>query len=129
MAKIRLGALGFTDEDILNNEGTIKPISKLLRYFSLYGCLNYCIRAAENDRDLPDDTDTAAEAADSSTRAQQAEAELSGRGIRRVIPSDILRFSEDIHRYRFFKGSCSVESLIRKIYSETDILSIVSSLL
>ncbi len=127
MAKIRLGALGFTDEDILNNEGTIKPISKLLRYFSLYGCLNYCIRAAENDRDLPDDTDTAAEAADSSTRAQQAEAELAGRGIRRVIPSDILRFSEDIHRYRFFKGSCSVESLIRKIYSETDILSIVSA--
>lgn len=127
MAKIRLGALGFSNEDIMNNEAEIKPISKLLRYFSLYGCLNYCIRAAENEHELPDDTDTAAEAEASSSMAQKAEAELARRGIKRTISPDILRFSEDIHRYRFFKGSCSVESLIRKIYSETDIISIVSA--
>lgn len=128
MAKIRLGALGLSDEDIMGSVDTIKPISKLLRYFSLYGCLNYCIRTAEKTGDeLPDDTDTAAEAASSSEKAEQAEEELSRRGIKRCISDNIVRFAEDIHRYRFFKGSCSVESLIRKIYSETDILSIVSA--
>ncbi len=132
-AKIRLGALGISTGDIQENEDLINPISRLLRYFSLYGCLNYCIRAAEStdDNNNPDseaaDTDTAAEAAGSAEKARLAERELKKRGVARSIGANILRFAEDIHRYRFFKGSSSVEGLIRRIYSETDLISIVSA--
>lgn len=131
-AKIRLGALGISTEDIQQNEELIKPISRLLRYFSLYGCLNYCIRAAEGSGDndgaeAAADTDAAAEAASSSEKAKLAEQELKRRGVNRSIGANIIRFAEDIHRYRFFKGSSSVEGLIRRIYSETDLISIVSA--
>lgn len=97
-AQIKMGLLGIEEA----NEELLRQIARTYRRRSLFKCVNDCI------------TQTA----------------FLGRDIKKVkrnISPKLKKFVDDFKAFRYYMNSSSLVDLIRKIYEDTDLISIVAA--
>lgn len=98
ISRIRMGILGI--EGL--NDTELKEIADTYKRRSLYNCACDCL------------TNT----------ARKGKEKLA---VTRVISPKLQRFMGDLKAFRYFMGSGSLDDLVRKIYEDTDLVSVVAS--
>lgn len=127
MAEIRLGTLGLP-EDIPAD--CADAIAARLKSSSIYGCLSYCTRPLSSESTDEEEQIRLFAETDAPTifrKASEAETLLSTGGVQRKLDPKAMRFIQDLNNFRFFMSSNSIESLIRKIYEDTELFGIIST--
>lgn len=98
ISRIRMGILGI--EDL--NDTELKEIADTYKRRSLYSCACGCL------------TNT----------ARKGKEKIA---VTRAISPKLQRFIGDLKAFRYFMGSGSLDDLVRKIYEDTDLISVVAS--
>lgn len=142
MTKLRLGLMGI-DEDKANLAGIdLEPLKAQYIHNSMYHCINsaangYKVYSSQNSK-LPDD-DNHEEDSPEQSAYEETIAKLREAGAIYVNPDGetdealisegcrkCRRFIDDLVKFRAFMANNSVESLIRRIFDDTDFLSLFS---
>ncbi len=98
ISQIRMGILGIED----SNETELKKTADTYKKRSLYNCACDCL------------TQT----------AKRGEEKIA---VIRAVSPKLQRFMGDLRAFRYFKSSGSLDDLVRKVYEDTDLISIVAS--
>lgn len=102
-AQLRLGTLGIAEGSLTEKQA--RSVAKTCKKYSLYNCLRVCAQPL----DLGELTDN--------------ETGIAERGINPKLK----RFTEDLNAFRYCNSSGSLNDLIRKVYEDTDIISVVAA--
>ncbi len=117
IAELKLGVLGYNVDELSDDD--INKISQHTKKGSLYKCLKFCTQQT-GERFSPVEND-------SLKNAEQAEEDLSKRGISRVISQKAEAYLRDLESFRYFMSNNSTDNLIGKIYEDTDVFAVVSA--
>ncbi|MBD5129281.1 MAG: UvrD-helicase domain-containing protein [Ruminococcaceae bacterium] len=101
-AQLRLGTLGVAEDALTEKQA--RSVAKACKKYSLYNCLRVCAQPLDLG-ELTDETGT----------------------VGRVINPKLKRFIEDLSSFRYRNSSGSLNDLIRKVYEDTDITSVVAA--
>lgn len=103
IAQLKLGTLGIP-EDALTEKQARSVIKKCKKY-SLYNCVRVCSQALELGE--YDDNENG--------------------NVDRAVDPKLKRFNEDLDSFRFCNSSGSLSDLIRKVYEDTEVTSVVAA--
>ncbi len=103
VAQLRLGTLGIPEDALTEKQA--RSVAKTCKKYSLYNCLRVCAQPLD-----------LGELTDSETGI-----------IERDINPKLKRFTEDLNSFRYCNSSGSLNDLIRKVYEDTDITSVVAA--
>lgn len=103
VAQLRLGTLGIPEDALIEKQA--RSVAKTCKKYSLYNCLRVCAQPLD-----------LGELTDSETGI-----------IERDINPKLKRFTEDLNSFRYCNSSGSLNDLIRKVYEDTDITSVVAA--
>ncbi len=98
VSRIRMGILGIEEAD----DKTLKEIAETYKRRALYSCACDCL------------TQT----------AKRGNEKIQ---VNRAVSPKLLRFVGDIKAFRYFMNSGSLDDLVRKIYEDTDLISVVAA--
>lgn len=102
-AQLRLGTLGIVEDALTEKQA--RSVAKTCKKYSLYNCLRVCAQPLD-----------LGELADNETGI-----------VDRDINPKLKRFTEDLNSFRYCNSSGSLNDLIRKVYEDTDITSVVAA--
>ena len=103
VAQLRLGTLGIPEDALTEKQA--RSVAKTCKKYSLYNCLRVCAQPLD-----------LGELTDSETGV-----------IERSINPKLKRFTEDLNSFRYCNSSGSLNDLIRKVYEDTDVTSVVAA--
>lgn len=103
VAQLRLGTLGIPEDALTEKQA--RSVTKTCKKYSLYNCLRVCAQPLD-----------LGELTDSKTGV-----------IERGINPKLKRFTEDLNSFRYCNSSGSLNDLIRKVYEDTDVTSVVAA--
>lgn len=98
VSQIRMGILGIEDAD----DKTLKEIADTYKRRSLYSCACDCL-------------------------TQTAKRGKEKNPVNRTVSPKLRRFVGDLKAFRYFMNSGSLDDLVRKIYEDTDLISVVAA--
>lgn len=103
IAQLKLGTLGIP-EDALTEKQARSVIKKCKKY-SLYNCIRVCSQTLElGEYD-----------------------ENENGNVERAVDPKLKRFNEDLNSFRYCNSSGSLSDLIRKVYEDTEVTSVVAA--
>ncbi|MDE6732520.1 MAG: UvrD-helicase domain-containing protein, partial [Oscillospiraceae bacterium] len=97
-AQIKMGLLGIEEAD----EKTRRAIAGAYKRRSLFSCANDCV-------------------------TQTARVGNNKINVKRNVPPKLKKFADDLKAFRYHMNSSSLTDLVRKIYEDTDLISIVAA--
>lgn len=97
-AQLKMGVLGLDNL----GESKLRAVADSYRRRSLYNCITDCM-------------------------TQTARLGKEKIPVKRTISPKLARFFGDLKAFRYFMGSCSLVDLVRKVYEDTDLISVVAA--
>lgn len=117
VAELRLGVLGYGADELTDAE--VEAISKCTRQGSLLRALKFCTQETGKRYNSGDD--------DNLKNAEKIEKDLASRKINRKISAKAKAYLNDLETFRNYISNNSVDSLIGKIFEDTDIFAVMSA--
>lgn len=117
VAELRLGVLGYDADELTDAE--VETISKCTRQSSLLRALKFCTQETGKRYNSGDD--------DNLKNAEKIEKDLASRKITRKISAKAKAYLNDLEIFRNYISNNSVDSLIGKIFEDTDIFAVMSA--
>lgn len=103
IAQMKLGTLGIPDNALTEKQA--RSVIKKCRNFSLYNCVRVCSQTLELGEYIDNENGT----------------------VEREVNSKLKRFTEDLNSFRYCNSSSSLGDLIRKVYEDTEVISVVAA--
>lgn len=103
IALLKLGTLGIADGSLTEQQE--RKLAEKFGSYTLYNCLRVCEKPLELSEHFEDETGT----------------------VPRSFNPKLLRFNADLNAFRYCMSSNSLDDLIRKIYEDTEITSVVAA--